>query len=411
MTDQPAPLKRTLSFWQLTLYGIGTVLGAGIYVLIGEVAEAAGLWAPVSFLLAALLAALTGLSFAELSSRFPFSAGEAVYVERAFNRKRLSMTVGLAVVLTGIVSSATLVNGFVGYLREFVSTPDAIVIPLLCILLGVVAAWGIAESVRVAVTITIVEIFGLLAVIIVASPLAVNGEALTLTTHTLNGSSVWLGVLSGAGIAFYAFIGFEDMVNVAEEVKDVRRVMPRAIIVTIIVTALLYFAVALVVIKAMPLGELIATEAPLARVFAKATGSSTLISVIALFAVINGALIQVVMAARVLYGGGEQGWLPKVLAKVNPKTQTPVLATGLVTLLVLIFALWLPLGTLARLTSFIILLIFTVVNVALVRIKTRAVDTQEDIDFYHVPLWVPIAGTAASAVFAVINGVLLLGLA
>ena len=410
MIDQPAPLKRTLSFWQLTLYGIGTVLGAGIYVLIGEVAGAAGLWAPVSFLLAALLAALTGLSFAELSSRFPFSAGEAMYVEQAFNRKRLSVTVGLAVVLTGIVSSATLVNGFVGYLREFVSTPDAIVLPLLCILIGMVAAWGIAESVKVAVTITIVEIIGLLAVIIVALPLAVNTEALTLTTHTMNGSSVWLGVISGAGIAFYAFIGFEDMVNIAEEVKNVRRVMPRAIILTIIVTALLYFAVALVVIKAMPLEELIATEAPLAKVFAKATGSSTFISVIALFAVINGALIQVVMAARVLYGGGQQGWLPKVLAKVNPKTQTPVLATGLVTLLVLIFALWLPLGTLARLTSFIILLIFTVVNVALVRIKTRADDSQEGIGFYHVPLWVPIAGAAASAVFAVINGVLLLGL-
>ncbi|MFT6311231.1 MAG: amino acid transporter [Porticoccus sp.] len=408
MIDQPATLNRTLSFWQLTFYGVGTILGAGIYVLIGEVAVVAGMWTPLSFIMAALLAALTGLSFAELSSRFPLSAGEAVYVKQGFNNKWLSVTVGLAVVLTGIVSSATLVNGFVGYFRELANLPDIIVICVVCILLGVVAAWGIAESVKVAIVITIAEVLGLIAVVIVSLPAVMNRDVMSLAPQAMSDSSLWLGLLSGAGIAFYAFIGFEDMVNVAEEVKDVRRVMPRAIILTLVITSILYFVVAFVVIQAIPLAELKASEAPLAKVFYQATGSSNMISIIALFAVINGALIQVVMAARVLYGGGRQGWLPQVFAKVHKKTQTPLLATGLVTLLVLVFALWLPLGTLARLTSFIILVIFTVVNAALVRIKTRNNDSQADSRFYYVPIWVPIAGTISSALFVAINSVALL---
>ncbi|MFQ3324216.1 MAG: APA family basic amino acid/polyamine antiporter [Pseudomonadales bacterium] len=144
--DQPATLPRTLSPWQLTFYGVGTILGAGIYVLIGEVAIVAGMWTPLSFIMTALLAALTGLSFAELSSRFPLSAGEAVYVKQGFNNKWLSVTVGLAVVLTGIVSSATRVNGFVGYFREFANLPDIIVICVVCILLGVAAARGVLRS-------------------------------------------------------------------------------------------------------------------------------------------------------------------------------------------------------------------------------------------------------------------------
>ena len=422
ITPTPAAqptLKRTLSLWQVTLYGVGTNLGAGIYVLIGEVAAAAGLWAPVSFLMAAVLAALTGLSFAELSSRFPVSAGEAVYVQRAFNRRRLSTVIGLMVVLTGIVSSATLVNGFAGYFREFVDAPNTVTVPIVCLVLGAVAAWGISESVAVAVVITVAEVLGLLLVVAVALPEAVSGAALENAVSGLEGAALYMGVLSGAGIAFYAFIGFEDMVNVAEEVKDVRRVLPRAIVITLAVTAVLYVVVAVVVVRAMPLEVLTSTEAPLAAIYERSTGSSaSVISGIALFAVINGALIQVVMAARVLYGTASQGWIPRVLGRVFHRTQTPVIATAVVTVLILAFALWLPLGTLARLTSLTIRVIFAVVNVALVRIKRRdaGLEPDEQVDeqvepgeVYSVPLWVPIAGAAASAVFVVINFMELMG--
>lgn len=419
MTENIA-LKRTLTLGPVVLYGVGTILGAGIYVLIGEVAGAAGVWAPLSFVIAAGLAAFTGLSFAELSNRYPVSAGEAVYVQQAFNRRHLSLAVGLLVVLTGIVSSATLVNGFAGYFREFIEVPNILLIPLVCILLGGLAAWGITQSVIVASVITVTEVGGLIAVVVVAVPDAISGTGsawpmMPGSGEVFESMALWAGILSGAGIAFYAFIGFEDMVNVAEEVKDVRRVMPRAIILALSIAAVLYVVVAVVVVRAMPLGLLIGDEAPLSTVFETATGkAATSISVIALFAVINGALIQVVMAARVLYGASTNRWLPPWFGRINARTQTPVVATVIVTLAVLVFALWLPLGTLARLTSLIILVIFTLVNVALVRIKMR--DTGElDLEppdaeaIYRVSLWVPVAGAGASAIFGLVNLLALTG--
>ena len=146
-------------------------------------------------------------------------------MEQAFNIKGLSITIALAVVLTGIVSSATLVNGFAGYFREFVSAPDVVMITLVCITLGIVAIWGIAESVNVAVAITLTELLGLIAVVIVALPAATNNEIVTAESQALQHPVFYFGILSGAGIEFYAFIGFEDMVNVAEEVKNVRHVL------------------------------------------------------------------------------------------------------------------------------------------------------------------------------------------
>ncbi len=332
----------------------------------------------------------------------------------------LPLQLGLLVVLTGIVSSATLVNGFAGYFREFFQASDFVLIPLVCIMLGGLAAWGIAQSVAVASVITVAEVGGLIAVIVVAMPDAVSGLGVAASAElesgdALTGLALWTGVLSGAGIAFYAFIGFEDMVNVSEEVKDVRRVMPRAIVLTLAISALLYIVVAVVVVRSMPLGLLVGDEAPLATVFETATGRvATEIRVIALFAVLNGALIQVVMAARVLYGASSNKWLPPMFGRINARTQTPVVATVVVTLAVLVFALWLPLGTLARLASFIILVIFTVVNIALVRIKSRdarelTLHPPEDEITYRVPIWVPVAGAGASAAFGLINFAALVG--
>ena len=381
--------------------------------MVGEVAATAGLWAPASFLVAALLAALTGFSFAELSGRFPLNGGAAIYIQQAFNWPKLSVAVGMLVVLTGIVSSATLVNGFAGYFREFVTIANVAIVPVVCLCIGGVAAWGITQSVGAAVAITVIEVLGLAVVVAVALPDAVSGDALTVqtTAFMLEGSALWLGVLSGTGIAFYAFIGFEDMVNMAEEVKDARRVMPKAIILALAVATLIYVIVTVVVVRAMPIDELAASEAPLATIFERATGqSAAVIIVIALFAVINGALIQVVMASRVLYGTAAQGLLPEFFHHVHPKTQTPIIATVIVTGLILVFALWLPLATLARLTSLIILVIFATVNMALVHIKRRDKRTLDEAEhIYEVSVWVPLAGAAASAIFVVINLMELLG--
>ena len=165
---QAAELKRTLSLAQLVLYGLGTILGAGIYVLVGKVASLAGPYVPVAFLVAALLTVFTGLSYAELAARYPRSAGEAVYVQEGFHRRALSLLVGFLLILTGMVSSATIVNGFVGYLHVFVTVPDWLVITLLVLLLGALAAWGISESVMAASLITLIEVGGLILVILVA---------------------------------------------------------------------------------------------------------------------------------------------------------------------------------------------------------------------------------------------------
>ena len=405
MSDTPE-LKRSLSLLQITLYGLGTILGAGIYVLVGKVAGDAGMYAPVSFLVAAVLAVLTGLSYAELCARYPKSAGVAFYTHQGFGRRHLSVTAGFLIILTGLVSAATLVNGFVGYLHVFVALPDWLVITLLVLALGALAAWGIAESVFAASAITLIEVGGLLLILFVAGDsLADLPARLPELIPPLDGSA-WHGILLGAFLAFYAFIGFEDMVNVAEEVKRPERNLPRAILIAVGVSTLLYLLVALVAVLAMPPHELSQTRAPLAAIYERATGSAPiLISVISLFAVVNGALVQIIMGSRVFYGMSREGWLHRALGRVHVRTRTPLLATALVTALVLVLALWLPLVTLAKATSFIILIVFAIVNLALARIKFRSPTTpwMEEVELRRewqsrpqgvrvYPLWVPIAG-------------------
>lgn len=387
---QPAELKRSLSLALITFYGLGTILGAGIYVLVGKVAGYAGLYAPVAFLAAAALTVLTGLTYAELSARFPRSAGSALYVQEGFNRRSLSILTGWLIILTGIVSSATLANGFVGYLQVFVVVPDWLVVTVLVLALGALAAWGIAESVTAASVVTVIEIGGLLFI------LAVAGDSLTALPAWLPEllppaeAAVWQGILLGAFLAFYAFIGFEDMVTVAEEVKDPARNLPRAILLSIAVSTVLYLLVALVAVLSLDLPELAGSRAPLALVYERATGSApVIIGLISLFAVVNGALIQIIMSARMFYGMSREGWHHAAFGAVHPVTRTPLLATAVATGMVLVLALWLPLVTLAKATSFIILIVFALVNLALVFVK-RCAPVPAGVRVF--PLWVPAAG-------------------
>ncbi|BAV34043.1 amino acid permease [Sulfuricaulis limicola] len=392
-----AELKRTLSLAQLVLYGLGTILGAGIYVLVGKVAGLAGLYAPVSFIVAAVLAGLTGLSYAELSARYPRSAGEAVYVQEGLQRRVLSVLVGFLIILTGVVSAATIANGFVGYLHVFVPVPDWLAVTLLVLLLGALAAWGISESVMAASLITLFEVGGLILVILVAGDSLGTLPARLPELIPPPDTGVWLGIMLGAFLAFYAFIGFEDMVNVAEEVKDPGRILPLAIVITIVISTVLYLLVALVAVLALPPAELAQSRAPLALIYERATGSApTLISLISIFAVVNGALIQIIMAARVLYGMSREGWLHRALGKVHARTRTPLLATAVATAIVLALALWLPLVTLAKATSFVILIVFALVNLSLVRIK-RKHPRPEGITIY--PAWIPLAGFLSATGF------------
>ena len=383
-------LKRTLSLAQITYYGLGTILGAGIYVLVGKVAGSAGLYAPIAFLVAGLIAAFTAFSYAELAARYPFCAGEAVYVQQGLGIRGLAILVGGLIVLTGIVSCATMVSGFVGYLQIFLPLPRWLTVTLLIFALWALASWGIAESVKAATVVTLIEVGGLLLII------AVSGRHLLDLPQRLPellppfDPAIWHGILLGAFLAFYAFIGFEDMVNVAEEVQEPRRNLPRAILLALGLATLLYLLVALAAVLTLPLDELVRSSAPLAEMYRRAPGQEPLlIGLISLFAVTNGALIQIVMGSRVLYGMSRQGWLPRPLGYVSPKTRTPLVATAAMALVVQGLALGVELVALAKATSFIILLVFALINLSLVRVKRR-LPVAEGVRVY--PMCLPVAG-------------------
>jgi amino acid transporter len=364
-------LKRSLTTPLLVLYGLGNILGAGIYVLIGEVAAVAGYLAPLAFVVAALVVSFTAFSYAELSARYPLSAGEAVYVQEGFGQTWLSRLIGLLIALAGMASASTIANGFTGYLRIFVDLPDWFALTLLLLSLGALAAWGIKQSVWAASLLTLFEIAGLLLVVFVAGDNLSHLPA-RLTDLVPDEPGNWPAVLTAAFLAFYAFIGFEDMVNVAEEVVEPQRTMPRAIIIALVIATLLYASVVLVAVLSVPPQQLAGSDAPLAMIYQAATGEQAwILGAISLLAVVNGALIQMIMASRVFYGMARKDWLPRWLATINPRTQTPLPATVLVTLLVLIFALVLDLVALASLTSSLILVVFALMNASLLRIRRR----------------------------------------
>lgn len=223
-------LKREVSLTMLIFYGLGNILGAGIYVLIGEVAGISGVYMPLSFIIACVVVLFTALAYAELSSRYPVSAGEAVYIYEGFGSDRLSIMIGIMIAFSGLLSSATIIHGFYGYLHTFVEMPSFIISTMLIFSLMLIAIWGIGESVKVASVLTLLEVFGLLLVIYVAAPhVSFDAEAFQQRMPPMD-LVVVNSIILGAFLAFYAFIGFEDMVNIAQEVKNPSVTMPRAII-------------------------------------------------------------------------------------------------------------------------------------------------------------------------------------
>ncbi|WP_133126860.1 APC family permease [Legionella nagasakiensis] len=391
----PVPLKRSLSKLLITFYGLGTILGAGIYVLVGKVATHAGIYTPLAFLLASSIALFTAVSYAELSSRFPKSAGEAFYVQKAFQKQWLSAFIGWLVVFTGLVSAAAITRGFVGYFQLFIDVPSWVAIVFLVVFMGIIAIWGIKESAMMVMLITLIEVGGLVIIIFLASD---SWHRLPGLWHAAPSMSTleWTGIFSGAFLAFYAYIGFEDMVNVAEEIKNPEKNLPPAIFWALGIATLLYLLVALAMILALPMDELAKSDAPLATFIAAKGFSPNLIALISLVAIINGALVQVIMASRVIYGMANQQNAPQCLATVHPRTQTPVVATLLVVTIILILALWFNIEALAKLTSTIILCVFMMIHLALIRIKWQKKVSRNAVSY---SVFFPIAGFVLSTGF------------
>ena len=395
--NEKATLKRSLSLPMMVLYGLGTTIGAGIYALVGEIASVAGYFAPVSFLIASLMAGFTAISFAELCSRFPYAAGAALYVKQGFASNALSTFVGLLVIAAAVVSCAALLNGFVSYFNQFIFLERHITILLLALLLGSIAAWGIAESVAIASLITIVEIGGLLLVIAVSKGGLADIPSRWHELIPTGDFASWKGIYLGAILSFYAFIGFEDMVDVAEEVKDVRRNLPLAVLLTLGITTLIYTLLMVTAVLSLTPAELASSGTPLVHLYEHHTqGSGLVISIIGMFAIINGAMIQMIMASRVIYGMSSRGQLPGLFALIHRRTRTPLIATVMVTVMILIFALIGRLASLAEATSVIMLTIFSLVNLSLWRIKRRS-PHPEGVRIY--PLWIPVIGFFISSAF------------
>jgi amino acid transporter len=397
--EHKTSLKRSLTLPLLTFYGLGNILGAGIYVLVGKVVAVAGMYAPVSFLLASLLAAFSAISYAELSARYPLSAGESVYLHEAFGIRALSLGVGLLIVIAGVLSSAAIVQGFVGYVKVFYPAPRELTIILVVSALCALAIWGIVESVRVAVLLTLLELLGLLLILWIG-----RSDLVTVATRLPelwpdSSAIAWYGIFWGGLLAFYAYIGFEDMVNVAEEVKNPQKTLPQAILMALAVSALLYFLIALVAVLGAPAEALAASDAPLALIYQHYTGKDPLlISAIGLFAVINGALIQIIMVSRILYGLSRKGWLPALFGAVHSRTRTPIVSTSLAALAVMLLALVFDISSLAENTSFVILLVFILINAALIAIKQRD-PIPDGVRVY--PVYIPVIGLLTASGFVI----------
>ncbi len=270
---QPDPdlssLKRSLTLPLVTLYGLGNILGAGIYVLIGKVAGEAGFATPHSFLLASLIAGITAFSYAELASRFPLSTGEAVYVEEGLRIRRVSVIVGILIITTGIVSAATITRGFVGYLQIFIQVPDNVVMVTLASPARKPCRTGynsIGSDCRHLYLVGSGRPF----------PNTRSNFARNPPVKPRANSApdiAWTGIIGGAFLAFYAYVGFEDIVNVAEEAKRPRRNLPSAILMAPGIATLIYAFVAVAALSVVSPAVLSQSEAPLATVYQSVTGS------------------------------------------------------------------------------------------------------------------------------------------
>ncbi|MEM1434689.1 MAG: APC family permease [Pseudomonadota bacterium] len=399
LSGQSSALRRAIGLPALVLYGLGTTIGAGIYALLGEVTAVSGALTPYAFLLAALLAAGTALSFAEFVQRYPTAGAAAFFVSQGLGSPRVGQLVGGLVATAGLVSAAALLNACVDYLQTFFTLSPAVLELSVLGALTAVCLWGIGQSVWLAGVICLLEIGGLLWMATLAlldtSPAPALGAATGLAAGAVVPPFSEIGggaVLAGAVLAFYAFIGFEDMVEVAEEVRHVRRTLPLAIILTLLLTTALYLLLVVGALRSLGVAGLAGSAAPLAVLSQHLLGGEPrVITFIAVAAISNGVLIQMIMVSRVFYGLSSRGQAPAWLASVAERTQTPVAATLVAAAIILLLALSGSLGGLAQATSLLMLTVFFLVNVALFRLKRHALGEERG----WLPIWVPVFGALA----------------
>lgn len=384
MITDPVPLERSISLFQATIYGIGIILGAGIYALIGEAAGIAGnrLW--ISFLVAALIAACSGLSYAELSSVYPKSAAEFIYVKKITGSSFTAFMVGYITILTGVISAAAVALGFSSYFKLYLDIHPVLVASMVIVAAAVLNYSGIQKSARVNTVFTLIEAGGLL--FIIAVGISFLGDVDLFFANSSEVGSAVSGsapIMAAAALVFFAYIGFEEIANIAEETEEPSTNIPLAVLYSLIITTLIYILVSMVAVSVVPSEVLSAaarldspTEGPLALVASTALDSplgGQLFTIVALCATSNTVLVMHIVCSRMIYGMARERSLPIFLGNVSKKTHTPTNAVLVSTVLCIIFTLPGSLGNVAMLTNLGVFLVFLIVNLMLVirRFQTR----------------------------------------
>lgn len=361
-------LKRELGLFEATVYGVGIILGAGIYALIGEAAGLTGNSVWLSFVVGAVVASFTGLSYAELATMMPKAAAEYIYLRKA-GSKLLGFLIGWLIIFTGVVSAATVALGFAGYFHGLFGPPIILTAIILIGILSYINFLGIKESSRFNVIFTAVEVVGLLIVIILG--LTVFGKAQVDYLEMTNGTK---GLLAAAALVFFAYIGFEDIANISEETRNPKKVLAKAFILAVLITTLLYVLTSIAAVSLAGAKELSESKSPLAVAASKTflgDKAFTVLSYIALFATANTVLVILIVGARMMYGMSRGGSLPKILGVVHRIRGTPHIAIIVLMLFAILFVFFGEIGIVANITSLGAFITFGLVNGSLIWLRFK----------------------------------------
>lgn len=383
-------LRRAVTGPMLFLFILGDVLGAGVYALAGTIAGEVGgaIWVPL--LVALFFAMLTAGSYAELVTKYPHAGAASVFAKKAFKSPLVSFLVGFCMLAAAVTSAAGLSLAFAGdYLAAFIDVAPHVAASVFLLVIALLNARGIKESLGANLVMTVIELSGLLLVIVAAAWYFGTGDAdLSRSLEFKPGVSPMVAVLGAALLAFYSFVGFETSANLAEEIKNVRRVYPRALFAALLTAGVVYMAVGVAASSVLPMDKLVETSAPLLEVV-RASGlniSPRVFAFIALVAVANGALLTMIMASRLAYGMACLGLLPAPLARVLPERRTPWVAIIVTTAVAIALTLTGTLATLAETVVLLLLFVFLSTNLAVLVLRRDQVAQ----DHFRVPTWVPV---------------------
>ena len=364
-------LKRCLSLTEIVIYGVGLILGAGIYVLVGSAAGIAGNMLWLAFLLAALVASFTALSYAELAAMYPRAGAEFIYAKEAFGWNSVAWVIGFIAIIIGFTTASAVAVGFAQYLAYFVPLDKTLLAACLIVVMTGINYWGIKESARFNVLASSIEVGGLLLVIFVGGYYMTAGELplanlFELPSATQSEKSSLLPLVSAAALIFFAFMGFEDIANIAEEAENPSQTLPKAFIYALLISTVIYMLVAIIVVSVIPFAELAASKQPLSLVMESLIGgvAPELIALIALFATANTVLITLIVCARMMYGMARSGSLPAPLARVQAKRRTPHFAIGVTAVFSIMFLFFKEIEVLASIADVGIFVLFLVVNLS-----------------------------------------------